>query len=69
MRIAGWYLIGASVAALLNSARSPSREGAHRRSSRILREFGCSVPEDRLLQMSLDGLLSLAARRKDGPDH
>ena len=27
---------------------------------RILREFGCSVPEDRLLQMSLDGLLSLA---------
>ena len=27
---------------------------------RILREFGCSAPEDRLLQMSLDGLLSLA---------
>ena len=27
---------------------------------RILREFGCSMPEDRLRQMSLDGLLSLA---------
>jgi hypothetical protein len=27
---------------------------------RILREFGCSLPEDRLMQMSLDRLLSLA---------
>ena len=48
---------------------APRRIGAARRCvecqkkalNRILREFGCNVPKDRLLQISLDELLSLGS--------